>query len=264
MGNIRQNTAALYTLEQLAEGDTAIHGLHPMAKLLGTLFYLVMLISFPRYRLGMLAPFVFYPVLMLSLGEIPFKLVGKRVLVALPFCLFAGLSNALLDRSPMVFVGGVGFSGGVISCLSILLKTLLCVSVVLVLVAVTPMRALTASLRRLHVPGVFVSLFEMTYRYVGCLMEEVSSMSAAYALRGKPQLEMRHMGAFAGQLLLRSYDRAERIYHAMKCRGFGGSMIGETAGKMSARDWFFMLAVSLSSALFRFVDIPALLGGVLC
>lgn len=264
MGNIRQKTAALYTLEQLSGGDTAVHGLHPMAKLLGTLCYLIMLISFPRYKLGMLAPFVFYPVLMLALGEIPFKLVGKRTLVALPFCLFAGLSNVLLDRSPMVFVGSVGISGGVISCFSILLKTLLCVSAVLALVAVTPLRKLTASLRRLHVPGVFVSLFEMTYRYVGCLMEEASSMSAAYALRGKPRLEMRHMGSFVGQLLLRSYDRAERIYHAMKCRGYGGTIMGETAGGFSAGDWCFLLAVSLSSGLFRFVDIPALLGGVLC
>ena len=264
MRSIRQKAAALYTLEQMSEGDTAVHRLHPTAKLLGTLVYLVMVISFPRYALGMLAPFVFYPVLMLALGEIPFRLVGKRTLVALPFCLFAGLSNVLLDCSPMLLVGGVGVSGGAISCLSILLKTLLCVSAVLALVAVTPMRKLTASLRRLHVPGMLVSLFEMTYRYVGCLMEEASSMSSAYALRGKPRLEMRHMGSFVGQLLLRSYDRAERVYHAMKCRGYGGTIVGENAGELTAGDWCFLLTVMFSSVLFRFVDIPALLGGVLC
>ena len=36
---------------------------------------------------------------------------------------------------------------------------------------------------------------------------------------------MRDMGIFLGQLILRSFDRAERVYNSMKCRGFDGSYI---------------------------------------
>lgn len=35
---------------------------------------------------------------------------------------------------------------------------------------------------------------------------------------------MKDMGIFVGQLLLKSFDRAESIYVAMKCRGYDGNL----------------------------------------
>lgn len=67
---------------------------------------------------------------------------------------------------------------------TIVFRTLLCVSAVLILVAVTPFRELTEGLRRLRLPAVFISLFEMTYRYLGTLAGEALSMYTAYSLRG--------------------------------------------------------------------------------
>ncbi len=62
-------------------------------------------------------------------------------------------------------------------------------------------------------PDIFVTLFEMTYRYIAVLMGEASSMYTAYMLRSTERkgLQMRHMGSFVGQLFIRSYDRAERV-----------------------------------------------------
>jgi len=47
-------------------------------------------------------------------------------------------------------------------------------------------------------------------------------MNIAYLLRSpdKKGIEMRDMGSFAGQLLIHSFDRAEQVYNAMKCRGY--------------------------------------------
>ena len=81
----------------------------------------------------------------------------------------------------------------------------------------------------MHVPGMLVMLFEMIYRYMGTLADEAATMVMAYRMRGngKQWPDLRHFGPFVGQLLLRSADRAERVYHAMQCRGYGNAVAGK-------------------------------------
>ena len=264
MADIRSRTRELYALEQLAAGKTLIHRRHPTVKLLGCLTYLICLMSLDSHSLGRMAPFLLYPLLILALGEIPMGLVLRRTLVVLPFCLLAGLSNLILERQPVLLLGPLTVTVGMEALLAILLRAVLCVAAVLALIAVTPFSELTAALRGLHVPGSFVALLEMTYRYIGVLGEETSSMTAAYQLRGggKRALEMRHMGAFVGSLLLRSFDRAQRVYGAMKCRGYGGAWRRGKTRVMNAGDWVYGLVVMGSSLLFRLTDIPAWIGGL--
>ena len=252
----------LYHMEELSAGDTVIHRRHPAVKLMGTALYLICLMSFGRYELGRLAPFVFYPVIVMALGEVPWAMLCKRTAVALPFCLFAGAGNLIFDRNVLYFLGALPVTGGLISCVNILLRTVLCAASVLLLVAVTPMPALTGQLRRMHVPGLLVNLFEMTYRYVGTLLEEAGSMSTAYRLRApeKRGLEMRHMGALIGTLLLRSYHRAGRVYQAMVLRGYGGVWSEGRARRLSGGDWLYLLLVGGGAVLLRLVDVPELLG----
>lgn len=71
MTDIRSKTRELYALEQLADGKTALHRLHPMAKLLGCIGYLICLISLPGESLGRMAAFYFYPIIALTLGGCP-------------------------------------------------------------------------------------------------------------------------------------------------------------------------------------------------
>lgn len=262
MADWRARLGALDSLERLAAGNTCIHALHPYAKLAATLVYLVCLLSLGRYEFARLAPYLLYPMLMLALAEAPYRLVFGRALLALPFCLFAGLSNLVLERAPLVSFGALTLSAGAVSCAVLLLRTYLCVAAVLALVAVTPLPALTGALRRLHVPGFFVSLLELCYRYLGTLGEEASSLSAAYRLRagGARGVALSHFGSLAGGLLLRSLDRAERVYAAMQCRGYPRRMPDAPAQPLRRADLCFAALACGSSILFRAADIPALLG----
>ena len=112
----------------------------------------------------------------------------------------------------------------------------------------------------MRVPQILLLLFEMTYRYIGTLMEEAGSMYTAYMLRaaGEKGLEMKHMGGFTGQLLLRSFDRAERVYGAMKCRGYALRDGYAKRRSMSPSDWMFLALAGGLPILFRLADIPAL------
>ena len=234
-----------------------IHRLHPLAKLLSTFIFIVSIVSFGRHDFVRLAPYLFYPFVMMALAELPYKLLLSRVLVALPFCLFAGISNVIFDRGAAFTVGGVTVSLGVLSLATILLKMYLCVMAALLLIATTPFTELTAQLRRLRVPMVFVMVFETTFRYIGVLFDEVHSMIIAYKLRSgnRKALEMRHMGSFVGQLTLRGFDRAERIHAAMRCRGYSLKRILPAHRRLLCSDLLVFAAVCLPSLLLRFVAV---------
>ena len=145
MKPIAEQLGQLTRLEELAGQNSPIHRLHPGAKLAATGVYLLCVLSLGRLQFGRLAPYLLYPVVVLSLAEVPLGLVLRRAALALPFCAFAGLSNLLLERQVLLWLGPVPVTVGLASC-GVLLRALLCVSAVLALAAVTPFGQLTGQL----------------------------------------------------------------------------------------------------------------------
>lgn len=252
----------LYRLEDYAAGTTLLHRVHPMAKLLVTLGYLAAVVSFPRTNLSGLIPFLSYPVIFAVLGEVPFKLLGKRLLPALPFILPLALSEWLLDRTPLFSVGTFAVTGGMISALVLCCKTLLTVSAVLLLAATTRLQDLSAALAAAHCPPFFIQQLNLTYRYLSVLAGEVGRMLSAYHLRA-PKVKgiaMRDMGSFVGQLLLRSFDRAARVYQAMKCRGFSGALTAGVKQSFATKDGVYAGLLLLAIAALRCLPIAVWIG----
>jgi cobalt/nickel transport system permease protein len=254
-----------YALERLSSGDTCIHRLHPVVKLLVLAVFAVTVVSFKRYAFAQLLPFIFYPILMTAISETPYAMLIKRFFISLPFCLLAGISNVLFDTTIAFTISGIAVSYGFISLITILLKTYLCVMAVLILVSVTPFYKLTSALRQLRIPGIFVTMFEMIYRYIGVLLHETYSMSIAYSLRSRNRkgIEMRDMGSFAGLLLIRSFDRADRVYNAMKCRGYALQSMPHNFNKLKLTDICFLGIILVLCVTFRFVDVIGLFAGFL-
>ena len=261
MADIKSKIQEIYSLEQLSGKKSAVHALHPLVKLVSAFSYIVLVVSFERTEFLRLVPFIFYPVVLMALSETPWPIVLRRVALTIPFCLLAGISNIIFDRVTAFTLAGVAVSAGVVSFFSILYRTFLCVTAVLILVAVTPFSQLTGQLRRLHVPDIFVTLFEMIYRYIGVLLEEASSMYTAYMLRSTEHkgLRMKHMGSFVGQLLIRSFDRAERVYEAMKLRGYPGRTARADRRPLRSGDWLYLAAATVPFILLRVFNVPALL-----
>ena len=258
MTNMSKKQAGMYSLEQLSAQSSYIHNLHPLVKIVSTAVYILCLLSFDRYTFLGMVPYALYPLLVIFLAKIPISIIFKRTLIALPFCLFAGISNVFIDRETAVQIGMFAISFGMLSLFVILLRTLLCVAAVLILVAVTPFRELTEELRRLHLPNIFITLLEMIYRYIGVLLEEAATMFTAYRLRSRfgKGVEMKHMGSFVGQLLLRSFDRAERVYGAMKCRGYALHDFNHIRNPFTLGDWCFLLVTCGIFLLLRWYASP--------
>ena len=255
----------LYSLEQLAGGNTCVHRLHPTAKLLVTAVFIITVVSFDRYSFGRLVPYVFYPTLLMALSETPYAVLLKRLLIALPFCLFAGIANILFDRGAAFAIGSVTISYGIVSLFTILFRVYLCVMAVLLLVSVTPLSQIVNAMRRLKLPHIFVIVFEMTYRYIGVLLGEAYSMYVAYSLRSvnAKGIGMRDMGSFVGQLLIRSFDRADRVYSAMKCRGYTLDSLQTNSRKPVLSDIVFCAVTCSLCLACRFVNVNTLFAVIL-
>ena len=89
-------------LDRLSYLDSPAHRLDPRAKLLATLAFVVAVVSFPKYEVSALTPFVFFPLLLAGAGGIPLGLIARRVVIVSPFAIMIGLFNPLLDRAPGV------------------------------------------------------------------------------------------------------------------------------------------------------------------
>ena len=203
--------------------DTSIHRLDARAKTAATLLFIVAVMSFPRYALSALTPFALYPLALLSAGRIPARPILRKLLAAAPFALLVGLFNPLLDRRPVGMLGSWTLTGGWVSWASIFLRLALTVSAALALVACTGMPRLSHGLLRLGLPRMFVTQLLFLHRYLFVIANESATMRRAVELRssGWP-LRLRVWGALVGRLLVRSMDRADRVYRAMVARGFDG------------------------------------------
>jgi cobalt/nickel transport system permease protein len=96
----------------------------------------------------------------------------------------------------------------------------------LFLLGTTPLATLGRAAHAIGIPGTFVHLLLLAYRYGFVLIEELNRLRTALRVRGfRARSDMRTfrlIGQIAGVLILRGADRAERVSHAMRCRGFAG------------------------------------------
>lgn len=263
MANITSSLYNMRLLDDLARKDTSIHKLHPLSKLLAAVAYLVAVVSFERYEISGLLPFFFYPVIIFALAELPAAPILKRLLLVMPFIIGIGMLNPLFDNYSVV-VGGASVSRGWVTFLSIFIKGCLTVTAGILLIATTGMDRLAAAMRMLRVPRIFVLQLLLTYRYISVLMEEASRMQRAYSLRapGQKGIHWNAWGSFAGQLLLRTLDRAQRVYESMNLRGFTGEYNTGDAAKPGAKDFIFLAGWVVFFVIARLYNIPVIIGSL--
>ena len=211
-------------LDLLAMRQTALHRLDPRAKVLTTLCFIICVVSFDRYEISAMLPFLIYPAVLVAIGDLPGGYILRKISIVVPFALVIGIFNPVFDRQVIMHLGPLEIWGGWISCLSILIRATLTASVAIILVAVTGFPAICEALEKLGMPRVFAVQLLFLYRYIFVLTDEGARTARARQLRtfGRRGFGMHQFGSMLGHLLLRTWDRAERIHMAMLARGFAG------------------------------------------
>ena len=265
MSSVAAGLSALDRLDRLARLDTPVHRVDPRAKVVTTLVFVVCVVSSGKYDLLGLLPFALFPVVLATEGGLPLRFLGRLLLIASPFALVMGAFNPVFDREVVAYIGSVPVTGGWVSYASIVARFLLTVASALVLTATTGFTGVCLALEKLKVPEALVTQLLLLYRYIFVLGDEAHRMGQARRLRsfGRRGMGWRVYGQMLGQLLLRTFARAQRIYLAMKCRGFDGQIRMTRSLRFGTADLIFMLAWSAAFVLFRLVNVPLTLGHLL-
>ena len=123
----------------------------------------------------------------------------------------------------------------------------------MILVGLTGFTAICQALERMGLPKAFAVQLLFLYRYIFVLAEEGQRTAMARQLRafGKKGLGVGSFSSLVGHLLLRTWQRAERIHMAMIARGFTGKFHARGKSHFGKAELGFVLGWSALFILLR-------------
>ena len=130
------------------------------------------------------------------------------------------------------------------------------------MIAVTGFTAVCQALEQLGMPRVFAVQLHFLYRYIFVLTEEVARVSRARELRsfGGAGLGIRPYSSLTGNLLLRTWELAERLHMAMLARGFSGEFHALHATRFGGKELVFLLGWSGVFLALRLWNVSGVMG----
>jgi cobalt/nickel transport system permease protein len=197
-------------LDRYSRLDSPIHRLPTIVKLMGTLVVIAATVSVSFNHVWFFVVVAGILLILAALTSIPWKFIFGRLILLEPFALGIAVMALLQHDGGMLF-------------LSIVVKSTLCLFMVIMLSNTTPFSSLLQTLRRIHVPGLLITILALLYRYLFVLIDEAERLNRARASRTfttSRRSRWRILASLIGQLFVRSTERAERIYAAMTARGW--------------------------------------------
>jgi cobalt/nickel transport system permease protein len=251
-------------LDAHAKTGSPLQRLDARAQVLVTAAFLVAVISQDRHAVSGLLALAIFPISVWGLSGLPAGFLLRRLVYVLPFALLVGLPNPWFDHEVLLRLGALEVTGGWMSLLSIILRSLMAAAAALLLVAITGFPALSQALGRLGMPQALVLQLLLLYRFLTVLGEEALRMRAAHAQRSPGQrMPLRQHAALVGHLLLRTWGRAERLHLAMRARGFDGQLPTGRRSRWGWQETFWMAGWILGFWLLRAHDLPGWAGQAL-
>ncbi|MBM3151755.1 MAG: cobalt ECF transporter T component CbiQ [Chloroflexi bacterium] len=229
----------IHFLDPYQHRASPIHALDPRVKFVLALAYILTCALTP---IGAWPVYTLLLAMILSvelLSTLGIKYVHRRALLAVPFML-AALPVVFTHGDTFLFSMPIGswtltaFAEGLERFASVALKSWLSVQAAVVLAASAPFPDLLQAMRAVRIPRLLVSLFGLMWRYLFVLVDEALRLMRARAARSGQggdagsrsgrtlAWRARVTGGMAGNLLLRAFERSDRIYMAMVARGYDG------------------------------------------
>jgi cobalt/nickel transport system permease protein len=233
-------------------GTSPLHRARPQCKIAATLLSVLAVVATPReafwafwvYTLGLLG--------LARVGRVPLGLLARRLVIELPFLLFA-VFLPVVGQGERVEVLGVSLAvDGLWAAWNIIVKGTLGVAASSILAATTPVAELLGGLERLRLPKALTTIAGFMIRYGDVIADEVRRMRIARISRGHDPRwiwQARAVAASAGTLFIRSYERGERVYLAMVSRGYAGSMPALQELAATRAQWLAALCLPAAAAL---------------
>lgn len=203
-----------------------MQGVDPRARLVACLAFTVVVAVSTRPAVAMAG--LAAGVVAAGLAVLPFRPTLQRMAgVNLFMALMVVTLPFTMPGSPVFELGPLAFSReGLSRALWITVKANAIALVLAALVGTIAVERLGHAMARIGVPNKLTQILLFMARYGHLLQREHARLANAMKARGfraRTNLHTcRSLGYLAGMLLVRSFDRSERVLAAMKCRGFRG------------------------------------------
>ncbi|MBW4660185.1 MAG: cobalt ECF transporter T component CbiQ [Drouetiella hepatica Uher 2000/2452] len=216
-----------FQLDVNSQGNTPWHGLAPRTRVLFALLFVFATALTPNERWGTWLIYAVGLMGLIILSRAALSVLLKRVAVESSFISVVLLGTLFRGGGTVLWQWGwlQITSVGLAVLGSVTTKALLCLLMLNLLVLTTSIPALLHALAELKMPSLLVAILASMYRYIGVLIEEFATMRRAAAsrnllstARGKRLVT----GNMIGSLFIRTYERGERVHHAMLSRGYTG------------------------------------------
>lgn len=207
-------------IDRFAYLHSPIHHFTTSAKIKSALLLLtLLLIGFPMmdYQTAHTG-FGIYGLLVLVIAlvsRVPLGFLLTRSALVLPFSALIVVVN--------YFSGNFSLN----QLIETLFKSLLSIFTLLLLTSTTPFHEILKQLSRWGTPKLFIIILAFMYRYFFLLVSEIDALERAIQMRHSTVSSWKRVRVYAnivGMLLVRSFERAENVYHAMQMRGFTGDL----------------------------------------
>lgn len=219
------------------------------------ILFIIFVISVDKHDLTGVVIYGAFPLLFITAGHLPVKPILKRLTLLSPFILIMASANPIIDNAPFFKTDIFVISSGMVSGIVIVMKSMVTISAVLAFMLCVPFFRICEILREFGTPNVFVTQLALLYRYSFLLVEEAMSLQKARNLRsfGKKGKDLFTTARLIGVLLLRTNNKAERLYRGMVARGFNESLEKKTINGIRKNEVLFISIVLFIFSVIRII-----------
>ena len=233
-------------IDRYAGLSSPIHRWDPRLRIISIIALIFAIVLL--YDLSLIVISTIFAIVLVYISKIPFSFILKRLrlvfVFVLPFFIiipftFTHTGVAIASFGEIV----VSYRGpeSVLFAAMIVLKALTAVMLIFPMIGTSRIDITIKALEGLHMPNQLVQMFAFTYRYIFVLSDEFTRTERSLASRGfKRRTDMYTIVTISksiAMLFVKSYERADRVFYAMRSKGYSGKIATLHEFNTRRQDW---------------------------
>lgn len=248
MANIKQTLK----LDTLASGDSVVHKLNGIVKLLST----IIIIIYCVFASQLIIPCILeiYLLIIIYLSRISFIDSFKRILLLLPF------GAMIIIFQPFIQPGHILWSYSLLTitdkglnfAILLLSRLIVTLTAIVILSSTSPIQQIIYSLRKLKMPKDLAMILSIMVRFLFMFIDELESIRKAQSSRNFDihskitpyKWRVKQVGFTIAMMFLKSYEQGEKVYKSMISRGFNNDTeFFNEKENLEKNDYYFIFSL---------------------
>jgi len=244
-------------IDRYANLNSAVHRIEPRIKIISFGILIVSAVFAGGIQAALF--FLATAVLILLASRLPVRFILKRVKV---ICVFVVpiliLMPLTVPGTPLASFGPLVVSEeGLSFAVLVAVRSVAAILLVVTMLGTQRFDTTLKALSMLYVPGIIIQMLLFTYRYIFVMIDEFLRIWSSMRAKGFKFSFSRHgftmMGNLIGMLLIKSYERAERVYQAMISKGYTGDPVTFSSFRIRPADCLFCAVAATAAVMINII-----------